>query len=384
MRRPRMLKTRTTGDVLLDIQSGAWQEKVAHVRSLPSDSKEQESAKVELPYCTWSGVFHYRSNSALSKHSGQVGVDLDRLGWDSVTTVLQTAMTDTYCLAAYRSVRGEGVRLLFRIPPCSTDDHVIAFEQVARHVKAVYGHEPDQSGKDVSRASFISFDNGLWFKGNAKILPIQISPGLTQRLAPQTRCVNPAIYAGRLAMTCWDWYGRNLADASPRADGFANTHRSLLELGKGIAMHAERIRVPLTEHCINEAFNAWLAEHARQGVGLRRAVDEYRRELAASVEGARRKSWFKPAVEKWIRWTRCEDFPRHPYARILFAIRKHCEDSGSNEFFIGARDAGMVGGVSFVMGARLLLKLAKNRQIEKLGERSRPRHAQTYRLLPHN
>jgi hypothetical protein len=172
VRRPGLLETRSTGDVLLDIQSGVWQEPVLRVRSLPHDSDEQKTAKKLLPYATWAGLFSYRANEKLRQHSGQIGVDLDDLGETKAITTIQNVVADRFCLAAFRSIRGEGVRLLFRIPPCSPENHAIAFEQVAEHVRNTYGCEVDESGKDVSRASFVSFDRGLWVNPSADVLPI--------------------------------------------------------------------------------------------------------------------------------------------------------------------------------------------------------------------
>jgi len=65
VRQPSRLETRNTKAVLLGIQSGIWQAPVAHVRSLPSDSAEQKTAKLALPFATWAGVFTRRSNAAL-------------------------------------------------------------------------------------------------------------------------------------------------------------------------------------------------------------------------------------------------------------------------------------------------------------------------------
>jgi hypothetical protein len=127
---------------------------------------------VNPPAVTWAGVFSCRANEKLLQHSGQIGVDLDDLGDAKAVTTIQNAVADRFCLAAFRSIRGEGVRLLFRIPPCSSGNHAIAFEQVAEHVRNTYGCEVDESGKDVSRASFVSFDRGLWVNPSADVLPI--------------------------------------------------------------------------------------------------------------------------------------------------------------------------------------------------------------------
>ena len=177
VRRPSALERRSTVAILGDIQAGTWQSEVETVRSLPSDSPEQKSAKLALPYATWAGSFAYRSNNALVHHSGQCGIDLDELGVDRANAVLQTAVVDHFCLAAFRSARGEGVRLIFRVPPCSPNGHKETFDQVAEHVRRTYQHEPEASGSDVSRASFVSYDNGLWLNAGARVLPIKGAVG---------------------------------------------------------------------------------------------------------------------------------------------------------------------------------------------------------------
>jgi hypothetical protein len=379
--KPGRLETRSTGDVLVDIQSGVWQEPVLRVRSLPHDSDEQKTAKKLVPYATWAGVFGYRANERLLQHSGQIGVDLDDLGEAKAISTIQNAVADRFCLAAFRSIRGEGVRLLFRIPPCSPDNHVIAFEQVAEHVRNIYGCDVDESGRDVSRASFVSFDQGLWLNAAAKTLPL-ILPDDTQRFRGRgSLCVTP--YSGQLALTCWNWLGRHIASTAPVSGNAVKTHCSLLDLGKAVALHASRIREPLTPRIIDSAFESWLDEHRRQGLTLRCSPDDYRAEFVASVKGCERKAWFKSAAEKWIRWTRHGEFPRAglPHKKILFAVRQHCAESGSQDFFIGVRDAALVAGTSKETAGRLLRKLCADGQLEKIGERLQLRHAQTYRLI---
>lgn len=377
---PERLETRNTLDVLSGIRDGHWQDAVARVRSLPADSPEQKAAKVQLPYCTWAGVFTRRSNSGLAQHSGQCGIDLDNLGEAGAIVALQAAVADVFCIAAFRSTRGEGVRLVFRISPCSPENHKIAFEQVVLHVQRIYGREADTSGKDVARASFMSFDRGLWFNAAALVLPIQFQ-NETQRFSTHNRCVS-CLYAGTLAETCWTWFGRLHANAAPCQDGTAKTHWDLVDLGKAVALHAHRIKEPMTDQIIDATFDAWLDEHARNGVRLRCSPEEYRAEFVASVKGCERKPWFKSAAEKWTRWKLHRDFPNEgmPREKILFAIRQHCAESKTHEFFIGVRDAALVADVGYVTGWRMLCKLCASGQLEKVGTPQLPWHAQTYRL----
>jgi hypothetical protein len=182
------------------------------------------------------------------------------------------------------------------------------------------------------------------------------------------------IYSGELAMTPWFWMGRNHWGNSAKADGTVFTHFNLLKLGKAMALHTERIKHPLTHREIDDAARAWFAEHQWKGLRLRGDLDEYRAELRRSVEGAQRKQWFKASAEKWTRWTRHPDFPARPDERLLFAIRKHCEDAATPEFFLGA---------SYRTGARLLNRLVRNGRLKLLTVpvKRLPFHSFDYRLI---
>lgn len=380
VRHPSQLVPRSTDQILRGVVEGEWRPAVELVRSLPPDSAEQRKAKLDLPYATWAGVFRTRRNADLVRHSGQVGIDLDHLGESKAVEVIQTAVADVHCLCAFRSVRGEGVRLLFRVSPIPPDakGHETAFEEVAQHVRNRYGVDPDKSGRDVARASFVSFDRGLWL--NPSALPIRLNA--TQRLYYKNRCVGAPVYAGQLALTCWDWFGRTYAWHLTRDDGTARTHTSLLEMGKSVALHAERIGEPLTPQIEGLVFDSWLAEHHKQGSSLRCAADEYRREFELSVRGAPRKPWFPAAAHKWTRWARHSDYPSSGNAieKLLFAIRHHCAETGSPEFWLGSRDAALILRIHYTTAAALLRRLVTLGYLEKGAVPKCKRHAQTYKL----
>jgi len=133
--KPAELENCTAGDILASIRDGQWREPVLRVRSLPPDSIEQRDAKKKLPYVTWSGVFDYRTNDGLVQHSGLIGIDIDDLTSLDCTKAIQDAVADPHCLAAYRSVRNNGVRIIIRVPPCSAAEHEFTFEQVAEYVR---------------------------------------------------------------------------------------------------------------------------------------------------------------------------------------------------------------------------------------------------------
>ena len=384
---PAELETRTVGELLDGIRNGTWREPILRLRSLPYNSAEQKKAKEYLPFVIWSGVFSYKANNRLERHSGFYGIDIDGLSDADCTEALRDAVADKVCLAAYRSARGGGVRLLFRIPPCSAGEHHSLFEQVAEHVRNTYGHEPDPSGRDVSRASFVSFDEGLWCYPNALVLPVirclAHSDRRKKKKERQHRCVPRAERPKGRSVLPWARMGRFHMSDERKSDGTVFTHVKLLALGKAMALHASRIDHTLTNRDYNQAARAWFAAHERKGIRLRGNLAEYRDELRQGAEDARRKDWFDACADKWTRWARHSDFPVTWEERLLFAIRKHCEEVGGTNFFIGGRDAGLACKASFRTGARLLGKLVRSGKLRLLtgrGER-RPFHAFEYRLI---
>lgn len=376
------LQTLTTGEVLEGIRTGQWRELIISLRAMTPDSAEQKAAKNKLPYVTWSGVFQRRAKDGLIVHSGQIGIDLDGLTSADCAKAVQNAREDSFCLAAYKSAGGRGMRLLFRIPPCDAHSHDAAFEQVAEHVRETYGHEPDSSGRDVSRASYVSFDEGLWCNPDAKVLPVVVDMSHSEKPVAY-RCVSSPLYAGELAVTAWSQLGRLHVGYSEKADGTVYTHKPLLRLGLAIALHAERLNYKLTPRDYEEATRAWYHEHQKLGLRLRGSFEEYRRELILKAEAARKKRWFHAAAHKWLRWTKLPDFPDPPAERLMFAIRRHCAEEGKNKFFIGCRDAGLVLDASYKTGHRYLQSLCKDGKIRLLTvpEERIPRQAFEYELI---
>lgn len=392
------LHNRLTSSILDGIKEGEWAHQVASVRSMRPGSPEQKAAKLLLPFCTWSGTFTYRSAKHLQNHSGQIGIDLDHVGTDNVDLIIQLAVTDKYCLSAYRSCTGTGVRLIFRIPECSPEQHPKAFEQAAAHVRKVYGPKVivDTSGSDVSRASFVSHDNGIWIYGNAKVLPIVLDGvGIehngkskdivipTSSSLPQTpyQCVQSP-YSGKLAMTWSSWYGKTTAQTIPVIDGSPKTHDNLLKLGKSIALHAARIEEPVTDQIINESFMGWIGEVNRRKLKLTNHPEVYKAELVASLDQVPHTAWFLPAVQFWTRWTKHPDYPTNSprSERLMFAIQKHCEQSKSNTFFLSTRDAAILLDCSIGTVSATFALLVRQKRLTKLPPPTSFRHAQSYAL----
>jgi hypothetical protein len=186
-----------------------------------------------------------------------------------------------------------------------------------------------------------------------------------------------------MEVATWVRMGKLHVGDRVKPDGTVYTHSKLLKLGKAMALHARRINHNLTMRDFEEATRAWFAAHERKGLQLRGNLAEYRDELRQGAEDARRKDWFDGCADKWTRWTRHPEYPVRPRDRLLFAIRKHCDESGSTGFFLGARDAGLVLGKTYRTGARYLAELLGSGQLKLLTVpyEWQPFNAYEYRLV---
>ncbi len=365
--RPAELKTVATGDILEGIRDGQWREPVERVRALEGTARVQ--AKKCLPYWTPSGRFSYRRESGLVKHSGQIAVDLDHVPAQKRREAIHVAVDDPYCSAAFLSASAEGVRLVFRIAPCTARQHSTVFDQVAQHVRRHYGIEPDLSCRDVCRPSFVSCDEGLWFRGNAHILPVELVPEPEGPDTVISYCVR------RVSPPWWIWMAKDATPHVQRTEGELagtyETHDVLLDLAWRLTLRASRNREGLPVEMIEAIGETWYQTCRERGFALRGSCDEYTKELTTAVYLAPKNKLFSDAARVWTQWTEHADLPKDGTAveKIWFAIQKHCEARRCRKFFLSARDGASIAGVGRTAASAALWELCRMKRIKRTGNR---------------
>ena len=153
------------------VKDGKWQDAVLKVRTI-QDKKERNKEKQKCPLVTISGSFKERKDNAIRKHSNVIAIDLDNIS--NPNTVKEVLKRDSYVFASFISISGHGLCVLFKI---DGSRHLDAFESIAKYLYDNYQLIVDQSGKNVSRARFVSYDPYLHLNENAivfkKYLPKQ-------------------------------------------------------------------------------------------------------------------------------------------------------------------------------------------------------------------
>jgi hypothetical protein len=169
------------------LQSEDSRKKIALIR----DAKDKSVLKVlksNLDYFTWSGTFRHRTESKLLKHSGLICIDLDEQRKDKTFNIQDAQFikeeisNSPYTLLCFLSPSGKGLKVVHRISP-EPALHKAAFEWLRKYYAETWNVEVDESGSDVTRACFISYDAELFCNPDAKEIPLQ-QPAPVSDIAP--------------------------------------------------------------------------------------------------------------------------------------------------------------------------------------------------------
>jgi predicted P-loop ATPase len=141
-----------TIDLFLEfIRDGRWQDIVLPLRTI-KDKDERSKAKAKVPYVTVSGKFSERNIKGLVSHSGFICIDIDDVDPNAIKEII---CCDKHVYAAYTSISGGGLAVLFKIDPAK---HQEAFDGLQEYLYNNYNIVIDSSCRDVSRARYISYD----------------------------------------------------------------------------------------------------------------------------------------------------------------------------------------------------------------------------------
>jgi predicted P-loop ATPase len=137
------------------VQSGRWQDIALEVRNAPT-KEIKDLKKKTAPLVTPSGSFSERKVDCLRKHSGFIAIDIDNL--DDPAATKERIGANPYFYSVFISISGNGLCLIIKIDGTR---HLDAFNGIAAYLYNEYQLIVDQSGKDVSRARFVSYDPAL-------------------------------------------------------------------------------------------------------------------------------------------------------------------------------------------------------------------------------
>mgnify|MGYP001189914242 CR=1 FL=1 len=151
---------------------GRFSSKITEIRQAvhERDLDRSSELKRQLPAALFSGTFQSRRKSDLSEHSGIICIDFDKI--EDVRGHIDQMRYDPHIIASFVSPSGNGIKTLIAIPK-DDEAHLEAFLSASKYMKAVYGLDADESGKDVCRMCFLSYDPEMHSCLDAVELPIE-------------------------------------------------------------------------------------------------------------------------------------------------------------------------------------------------------------------
>lgn len=151
------------------LTSDKHRDRVEHLRRI-QDETLQNVLKKSLPAITPSGLFEYRDEKHLIKHSGFLAFDIDFKdnkhidNFADLKNEIKKIVNVAYCGL---SVRGKGFWGCVPIPESTPDIHRLRFQALEKDFKE-FGINLDPSGKDVCRLRIYSWDPEPYINHQAK------------------------------------------------------------------------------------------------------------------------------------------------------------------------------------------------------------------------
>lgn len=146
------------------IRTGAVKKTVEEVR-VKLTKAEKNEVKKKLGVVTFAGTFHKRAKDQLKEASGFVILDVD--GVTDLKAVKERLIKDKFVYACWISPSGDGLKFLVRIPTVESDEEYKSFYKC---IQSYYDwFEIDESGKDISRLCFESYDPEIYINEESEL-----------------------------------------------------------------------------------------------------------------------------------------------------------------------------------------------------------------------
>lgn len=170
-------------EILSQIRNSLHQSEIENLRRLLSvgDIEGYATQKRNLPAVTFCGTFDVnRRKETLKLYNELIVIDIDKLDTKELHRVKVVLENDPYVFSCWISPSGHGFKGLVKLEyHCSLDEmeidraHKSAFAQLAAYFAREYGISLDESGCDITRLCFLSYDPNLVLKTKLQPFPVK-------------------------------------------------------------------------------------------------------------------------------------------------------------------------------------------------------------------
>ena len=163
------VKKITVDEFISGVKHGEWKKEAEFISSI-ADKNERNDVKRNQASCvTISGLFTYRKQDSIIKHSGFICIDFDDFDFEKYNDI----KADCYTYASFRSVSGRGIAVIVRVDP---EKHSESFDFLQRYYFDTYGCVIDPAPRNPASARFISYDTDTFTNPKSKKSKIYREP----------------------------------------------------------------------------------------------------------------------------------------------------------------------------------------------------------------
>ncbi|MDG1432661.1 MAG: BT4734/BF3469 family protein, partial [Saprospiraceae bacterium] len=170
-----VIGSRTLPEIVGAIQQGVYLEEVLAVRRAVQrgDRKVADETKKSLHAFTVSGQFEGgRTMERLKAYHPLVILDIDKLKEEELNRVNQVVRELPYTQVCFLSPSGNGCKIIVKVNSTQSQ-HLSAYIQVSEFYERKLNIKIDQSGKDITRLCFFSFDKDIFYNENSKVFTVK-------------------------------------------------------------------------------------------------------------------------------------------------------------------------------------------------------------------
>ncbi len=154
-------------EVLARIKRGNNRHLIEKIRNEPNKAK-RDTLKKQLFWICFSGKFRVRSNDAMLQHSGFICLDFDNIPAREMQMWRNRIRKCEYTYALFTSPSGNGLKAIWKIPECKTnDEHNARFESIAWYYKECQYF--DKNVKGWNRVCFESYDPEIYINHDSQL-----------------------------------------------------------------------------------------------------------------------------------------------------------------------------------------------------------------------
>jgi len=164
--------------ILDAIKNGIYKEQIKNVRLLINDKPKRDIEKRKLPLVGFGGTFTSRANSNLIQSSGLAMLDFDHV--EDLQKLRNYVDNEVYTFCSFISPSGDGLKVLVKIPLVDNDkDYKSFYLELQKYYNKF--SETDDSTKDISRATYLSYDPNLHLNLDSEMFTDRFIPKVIKK-----------------------------------------------------------------------------------------------------------------------------------------------------------------------------------------------------------